>query len=237
MSKPRIYIKPEDIGDFIQIKDKDTIHKLSVVLRLKEGDEILIFDGKGKECSYGIEELGKKCILAKRGIIRNQSNFSDKKIMLAFPLTREEKVDFILQKATELGAAGFIPFVSERSLNFKPSDIKKQRWSKIITEATRQSQSLWLPSLKEVTSFKELTKSDYKLKLAGSFSGKNIETVLPKKIEEALMVVGPEGDFSLSEYEKLEKNDFRFIKLSSNILRVETACIFSVGLINYMINK
>jgi len=237
MPKPRIYIKPEDIGDFIQIKDKGIIHKLSCVLRLEKGDEILIFDGKGKECNYSIEELGKKCILAKRGIIQRKSDSLDRKIILAFPLTREEKVDFILQKATELGVARFIPFTCQRSLNFSLSPRKRQRWERIITEATRQSQGLWLPDLEEVAGFEELIRRDCKVKLAGSFTGESVEELLPKKIKEVFVVVGPEGDLSSDEYEKLKKNGFKFIKLSSNILRVETACVFSVGLINYFINK
>ena len=234
MSQPRIYIEPKDIADFIQLKDKDIIHKLSGVLRLRKGDQILIFDGKGKEYIYNIEELGKKCILAKRGIISHKNNSENKKIILAFPLTREEKVDFILQKATELGAAGFIPFICERSINFEPSVKKQQRWSRIITEASRQSQRLWLPELEKAVNFNELIKRKYKLKLAGSFNGNKPETVLSKRTDEVLIVIGPEGDFSLSEYEKLKDNDFEFIRLSLNILRVETACIFSVGLINYL---
>ncbi len=236
MSRPRIYIEPQDIEDFIQIGDKDIIHKLSNVLRLKKGDEIIVFDGKGRECNYSIEELGKNCILAKRGIIPSQSKSLGKKITLAFPLTKEDKIDFILQKATELGVAIFIPFSCQRSLQFSPSAKKKQRWQKIITEATRQSQGLWMPALEEATSFKKLIKRNYKLKLAGSFEGKRVEDVLPKKTDEVLVVIGPEGDFTKAEYEQLENSDFKFIRLSSQILRVETACIFSVGLINYIIN-
>jgi RsmE family RNA methyltransferase len=100
MSKARIYIKPQEIADFIQIEEKAILHKLCSVLRLKKGDEILVFDGKGKEYLYSIEELGEKCILAKKGAIAQKGSFPNKKVILAFPLTREERVDFILQKAT-----------------------------------------------------------------------------------------------------------------------------------------
>ncbi len=237
MSKARIYIKPHEIADFIQIKEKAILHKLCSVLRLKKGDEILVFDGKGKEYLYSIEELGKKCILAKKGAIAQKVSFSDKKVILAFPLTREERVDFILQKATELGVAGFIPFTCERSIKSGPSAKKKQRWNRIITEATRQSQGLWLPFLEDVVSFNELIKRNYKLKLAGSFEGKDLESILSKGVREVFIIVGPEGDFSLSEYGKLKGNKFKFVKLSSNILRVETACMFSVGLIRYFLDR
>lgn len=237
MSKARIYVKPQEIADFIQIKEKALLHKLCSVLRLKKGDEILVFDGKGKEYLYSIEELEKKCILAKRGAIAQKRSSLKKKVILAFPLIREERADFILQKATELGVAGFVPFTCERSIKYGPSVKKKQRWNRIITEATRQSQGLWLPFLEDVASFNELIKRNHKLKLAGSFGGKNLESLLSKGVEEVFIVVGPEGDFSLSEYAKLKDNKFKFVKLSSNILRVETACMFSVGLIKYFLDR
>ena len=237
MAKVRIYIEPKDISDFIEIKNRDLIHKIRNVLRLKKGDEIFVFDGKGKECAYSIEELGEKYILAKRGVILRQSNSLDKKVLLAFPLTKEGKVDFILQKATELGVAGFIPFTCERSIKYGPSAKKKQRWNRIIAEATRQSQGVWLPFLEDTVSFNELIKRDCKLKIAGSFNGKSLGSVLLKEAEDVFVIVGPEGDFSLSEYKKLKDNSFKFIRLSSNILRVETACIFFVGLINHIINN
>jgi len=84
-----------------------------------------------------------------------------------------------------------------------------------------------------VLDFQEIIKSNYKVKLAASVDGQKINAALNDEEGEVLVIVGPEGGFSSSEHSELEKNNFKFFKLSSHILRVETASLFSVGLINY----
>jgi len=233
MSKIRIYIQPKDISDFIEIKDRDLIHKIRNVLRLKKEDSLYVFDGQGKEYLYGIEAIAKKSVSIKRESLSKASPAPDRRIILGFPLAKEDKIDFILQKATELGVEGFIPFVCERSLKVKVAGKKLGRWKRIIIEALRQSERLWMPSLKEVLDFQEVINSNYKVKLAASVGGEKLNTILEPDEEEILILVGPEGGFSPSEYNQLEQSNFKFLKLSSHILRVETASIFSVGLIKY----
>ena len=237
MAKIRIYIEPKDISDFIEIKDKGLIHKIRNVLRLGKGDSLYVFDGQGSEYQCRIEEVAKKNVSLRKEVLSESNPFPCKRIILGFPLVREEKADFILQKATELGAGGFIPFVCERSLKIKPAKQKLERWKRIITEALRQSERLWMPSISGVSDLKEIANSNYKIKLAASIRGEKLNTILDGKEEEILILVGPEGGFSPFEYSQLEENNFKFLKLSSHILRVETASIFSVGLINYIINN
>lgn len=236
MSKVRVYIEPGKIRDLIEIEDKDTVHKLKNVLRLKEGEQVYVFDGKGKEFLYEVKSVDKKKITIKRGSVSRQNPAPRKKIVLAFPLTKEGKVDFILQKATELGVSGFIPYVCERSIKAKPSVSKLERWKKIVMEAVRQSEALWPPFVENIHGFNKLLESGYEVKLAASIEGKKIEDILDDKNKEVLIVIGPEGDFSPSEFKDLEKNNFKLVKLSSNLLKVETAAIFSAGLANYFLN-
>jgi len=233
MSKIRIYIQPEDINNSIEIKDKNLVHKIKNVLRLGKGDSLYIFDGQGKEYLYGIETIVKKSVSIKMESLFKNSPAGNRRIILGFPLAKEDKIDFILQKATELGVEGFIPFVCERSLKAKVTDKKLERWKRIITEALRQSERLWMPFLGEVLDFQEITNVNYKVKLVAAAKGEKISSLLNGQEEEVLIFVGPEGDFSPSEYSQLEQSNFKFLKLSSHILRVETASIFSVGLINY----
>jgi len=237
MSKIRIYIQPKDINNFIEIKDKDLVHKIRNVLRLKKEDFLYVFDGQGKEYLYGIEAIAKKSVSIKRDSLSKSSPVPDRRIILGFPLAKEDKIDFILQKATELGVDGFIPFACKRCLKVKVSDEKLERWKRIITEALRQSERLWMPSLKEVLDFQEITSVSYKVKLVASVKGEKVSSILDGQEEEVFVLVGPEGDFSPSEYNQLEQSNFKFLKLSSHILRVETASIFSVGLINYFSKK
>ncbi|MFH1505038.1 MAG: RsmE family RNA methyltransferase [Candidatus Omnitrophota bacterium] len=235
MSKIRIYIEPERIGDLIEIGDRDIVHKLKNVLRLKEKESVYIFDGKGKEYIYTIKNIEKKRIIIEKSLASRLKLIPKKKIILAFPLTKESKIDFILQKATELGVSGFIPYVCERSLKAKPLVSKIQRWKRIVMEAVRQSEALWPPFVENIYDFQKLAESSYELKLAASIEGERIEDVLNSASKEILIIIGPEGDFSPSEFKDLEKNNFKFINLSSNLLKVETAAIFSAGLVKYFL--
>ena len=226
MSKPRIYIKPDQITDSIEIKDISIIHKLRNVLRCAEGEELLIFDGEGKEYTYQTIKLLKKSILIKRKALSKEKGLDGVKVTLAFPLTKEDRINFILQKATELGVTNFIPFTCERSIKLKPSESRIKRWEKIIIEACRQSGGLWLPIIDKISEFRKVLKVDVEVKLVGSIEGEHLNKILDTKNKEVFIVVGPEGDFSPQEYKDLKSNNFKFVRLSSNLLRVETACIF-----------
>ncbi|MBN3041284.1 MAG: 16S rRNA (uracil(1498)-N(3))-methyltransferase [Candidatus Omnitrophica bacterium] len=233
MSKIRIYIKSQDIKDSLIVKDREVLNKLKNVLRLNAEDDIRVFDGKGKEYAYTIENISKKSISLKNKSIVKAEPEPKKHISLAFPLAKEEKIDFILQKATELGAGAFIPFVCERSLHFSVTSRKIERWQKIIIEATRQSERLWLPVLRQACSFSEMLAGSYDIKFALSISGKTLNRYISEKNNRILLAVGPEGDFSSRESKLLEDKVFQFLSISYNTLRLETAAIFATGLINH----
>jgi 16S rRNA (uracil1498-N3)-methyltransferase len=237
MSRIRLYVPPQKLSEIIKIYERETIHKLKNVLRLEQGNAIEIFDGEGHEYSYDLIEIKKNVLSLKKNKLKRKQELPKKKITLGFPLVKEEKADFILQKATELGVSTFSPFISERSLGAKPSPSKIERWKRIIIEASRQSQRLWLPALNEISSFNDLCKAPFRFKFVASIKGRSLEDLVSCDISDALIIVGPEGDFSEAEYEYLKKEDFRFTKISENILRTETAAIFSAGLLSYYLNK
>ncbi|MCM8773985.1 MAG: 16S rRNA (uracil(1498)-N(3))-methyltransferase, partial [Candidatus Omnitrophica bacterium] len=200
-------------------------------LRLKRGDRVYIFDGRGREFIFKVEEVkSKKIILRMLQLIREEKEVS-LKITLCFPLMRENKIDFILQKATELGVNCFIPFFSQRCL-IKDS-FKRERWERIIKEATQQSERLWLPKLEEVKNFSQILSLDSNIKLFTTLQGEWLKDLSFDREKEVIVVVGPEGDFSPSEIEQLKENNYKGIKLSINLLRAETAAVFAVGLISY----
>jgi len=208
------------------------VHKLKDVLRVREESEVFVFDGKGKQFSYAVASIDKKKISLNKKKLNRSAPLAKRRIVLGFPLTQEAKVDFILQKATELGVFKFIPFRCERSLRRSPSAERLGRWQKIVIEATRQSERLWVPEIEGVVEFSSLTRRTFACKCAASYRGRKIKS-LPAGEGECLIVVGPEGDFSEQEYGALERCEFKFIKLSHNTLRLETAAIFSVGLLSY----
>lgn len=233
MSKVRIYVEQSEVSDFIALTEKSVIHKLKTVLRFKNGDKLRIFNGKGKEYSCRIEDLGRKKIILKKEIILVERKAPQKELVLGFPVMRESKIDFILQKATEVGVSRFIPFTCERSLKLKQTERKNSRWLKIILEAVRQSDRLWIPKIDSILDFSRIISLKYENKIAGGIKSKNTLDKINMKNSDILFMVGPEGDFSSEEYEQLKARDFDFITLSKNILKTETAAIFGCGLLSY----
>jgi len=233
MSKVRLYLPKNRISNIIALEDKESLHKANDVLSLKKGEKIYIFDGEGAEYRYQINEAERKRITLKKEAIERTENMPEKIITLGIPLIKEQKMDLILQKATELGVWSFQPFICQRSIREKPSTAKKERWMKIIQEATRQSERLWLAQINDVIDFSDLIKRDFGLKLAASIEGQKIMDIPKAHVNRTLLLIGPEGDFSAEEYEKLKAESFSLLKLSENILRVETASIIASGLIAY----
>lgn len=235
MSKVRLFYNKNEISGTIDIKDKETLHKANDVLALKNGEKVYLFDGEGTEYRYKITEGGRKSLTLEKEAVERTENEPYEKITLAIPLVKEQKIEFIIQKATELGIWNFQPFISERSIQGKPSAGKTERWEKIIQEATRQSERLWLPTINDTIDFNDLIEQDFSLKLAASIKGEKISDVAKDKYKRILIIIGPEGDFSAAECEKLKNNGFTFLKLSENILRVETASIAACGLIGFFL--
>ena len=238
MSPTRIYLTIKSIEEKISIKDKSIVHKTKNILRLKKGDTLFVFDGKGKEYEYVIHLIGKEHIQIRKMRITRKEAPPKSCIALAFPVLREHKMDIILQKATELGVNRFLPFTSKRStIAQKPSAFRCRRWIKIITEAVRQSERLWLPSLEEVCNFNKIIKEEASIKLYALKGGGDFLSLLGKNKEGSiLLLVGPEGGFSDEEKQALEEHGFEGVNLSANVLRSETAALFFAGLVNYFLN-
>lgn len=232
--KTRLYLDPCLIKNTIYLKKEDPLHKLNNVLRLKEKEQIRIFDGKGSEWEYEINKINRKELT----LIQKKETRNEKKektvLALGFPLLKEKKIDFILQKATELGISIFMPFFSQRTIKLKVNEAKIKRWKKIITEACRQSERLWLPEIEAPLTLNQLAAKDFSLKLAGLAGKKEIEKINRRALKKIICLVGPEGGFTSAEIKTLSQNNFNFISLSPNILRSETAAIFAAGLIKYL---
>ncbi|MCK9615459.1 MAG: 16S rRNA (uracil(1498)-N(3))-methyltransferase [Candidatus Omnitrophica bacterium] len=237
MSKVRLFLPKNEICDVVTVKDKDILHKANDVLALKKGQHVYLFDGEGMEYRYQITETSRRCISLKKEAVECTSNAPLEKITLGLPLLKEQKIELILQRATELGVWAYQPFICERSIREHPSSGKKERWIKIVQEATRQSSRLWLAQINEIIDFETLIKQDFSLKIAASIEGQKIIDITKEKYRKILLMIGPEGDFSPQEYEKLKANGFIFLKLSENILRVETAAIMASGIINYFLMR
>ena len=154
-------------------------------------------------------------------------------------LVKEQKMDYILQKSTELGVDEIIPLNAERSIiKIDNKENKKiERWNKVLKEASEQSKRNTIPILDKIYSLKDLKDIDIKHKYICSVKEKEktIKSILSKiSISDTILfVIGPEGGLSDKEEEILVESGFERITLGSNVLRTETASSFILSAIDY----
>jgi len=158
---------------------------------------------------------------------------------LIIPLLKENKIDLILQKATELGVSKIIPVIMERSIIKLEKDRenkKIERWNKICKEASEQSKRVNIPIVTEVKSLREI-ENENGLKIVCSTKEKDntIKKFLNnnKNYNKINIVIGPEGGITPKEEEYLNSIGFNSISLGNNIMRVETVPIYILSVINY----
>lgn len=243
MREDRFYIR-EPAKQLID--EPSIVHKIRNVLRKKEGQTIILFDGKGREYQALISRVNSQLQLielAKLKIIRKaKASF---KLSLGFSLLKSKKQDFIFQKATELGVDEFIPFISQNSVIKKFSPSKLTHYQRIVIEASSQSRRLFLPRIKNLTTLPDLIKNrnfwDGVLVAESSSPVSIIELFRKdrlKNFKNILLLVGPEGGFSSQELKKLKKlKNTYLVKISGFNLRAETASIFLAGLVGLFLRK
>ena len=217
-------------------------------MRLKPGENISIFNSYG-EWNSKIEsyEKGKaqiKILDKVRGHQRHRKELlykeNEKKIWLAFSPIKQNPLNFMIQKATELGVQKLIPLICERSI---VKNINTTRIKKIIIESSEQSNRLSIPEIKKIESLKNFLKifpkNGYIIFCDINTHEKNLKEILKKKIEGPICIlVGPEGDFSETERQLIiNLKQVYPLSLASNILRAETAAIAAITIVNFQLNS
>ena len=199
------------------------------------GNGIILFNGDGNDYNASISELTKKgvsvTIQAKHPISNESSVF----IHLLQPLCRAEKIDWCLQKATELGVNEITPFISSRvniSIAANRLEKKMDHWRSVIESACEQSGRAVIPCINQPAAFdKAIINSGEAIKLIASPIAD--ETILPSSdfsVAACVCVIGPEGGFSQDEILQAQHEGFIPIKMGPRILRLETAVISALTL-------
>jgi 16S rRNA (uracil1498-N3)-methyltransferase len=196
------------------------------VLRKKEGDEILLADGKGNFYDAEIVQANPKhCIVNIIESVYQKKNW-DFNLQIAFAPTKNmDRVEWFAEKATEIGIDHFSPILCQHS---ERKEIKLQRIEKILVSAMKQSQKAYLPQLDEIQSFSQLIKQEFDGQkfIAHCYpQEKPILKEVYKKGMNALILIGPEGDFSEKEVEETIRSGFQPISLGESRLRTETAAL------------
>ena len=235
MSNIRLFF-PESLSlNFKSKLDRSQSHYLTKVMRIKIGESFSLFNKNGEwitkinQISKGIVEF----IVVEK--FRHKEN--TKEIWLAFSPIKSNYFNFMIQKATELGVTKFIPIIFDRTIVRK---INKARVEKIIIEATEQSNRINTPLLEKPQNLKNfLIKNSKKIDLIFTDLNTTKKKLEINKQENKPLctIVGPEGDFSENERKQiLNFEGVKSIKINENILRVETATISTISIINYILN-
>jgi len=222
------------------IDDKNELHHLHNVLRLKKGDEIRLFDGKGKE-AFGTL----RTVTAQKATVEIHSvkQLKHKKplILLACALPKKSKFEMIIEKATELGVDEIIPLQTDRT-EIKLTDLrqarKQQRYQTIAVNASKQSKRTTVPVIHPITDFSSalnhLTKITTTIIPSLTEDTENLFSAFekiqsPKAIS---FLIGPEGDFTPKEYAQAQNKGCIPVTLGTTILKVETAAICTLSCAN-----
>ncbi|MDD4283034.1 MAG: RsmE family RNA methyltransferase [Bacilli bacterium] len=218
------------------ILNNDDFYHIKTVMRMKENDRIeVVYNKILYLCTLGSSNLEEINIVKElEHNIDNRVN-----ITLIIPLLKEQKMDLIFQKATELGVNKIIPIIMERSIiNIDKNKFnkKRERWNRICKEASEQSKRIDVPIITDLKKLKDLDKLEG-LKLVCSTS-KDIMSVKMclknnDKCDRINIVIGPEGGITENEEKILVSLGFNRVTLGNRILRVETVPMVILSIINY----
>jgi 16S rRNA (uracil1498-N3)-methyltransferase len=240
------FINPESIQDGVVTFPEDISRQIKNVLRLKlKTDAVIVLDNSGWE--YLVQLTGAKGQTVIGEITGKQIGRPEPQVglRLCYSLTRREKMETILQKATEIGVTSFQPYISSRSLvqDGRQNSARQERLNAIMREAAEQSMRSKLPVLTPVLTYEEMLAAvkDCAVKLVAWESTAIVSQVCPEMLRvaengkpEIALLIGPEGGFSSDEVKLAEKYGFQQISLGTNILRMETACIAGCAIIRHL---
>lgn len=244
----RFFLNPKCINESSVQFPEDIRHQIVNVLRLKSGDRVAVLDNSGQVYTVSLViDTESKTVRGNIVESRNADTEPAVNVDLYFGLTHRDKMEWILQKGTEIGVGSFRPFVSSRTLVQKLALSQKRltRWEKIIREAAEQSHRGRLPLLHSPQTFSaclaDVESSDDLALIAwegadpsegrlkdqlSAFSGRSIA-----------LFIGPEGGFSEDEVEQAKSAGCQVVSLGKRILRMETAAIIFPALVLFTLDQ
>lgn len=222
---------PLTVGQHVALDEAATAH-LVRVLRLGLGDAIVLFNGDGHDYEARITAIAKRSAEAELMSRRAVTNESPLRLVLAQALARGEKMDWVLQKATELGVAELVPLITERSevkLDAERSDKRLQHWRGVVASACEQSGRARLPTLHAPVALADWLAHAVSERVL--YLDPQAESGLRKLGPETgyTLVIGPEGGLGERDLQALRAAGARGVRLGPRVLRTETAGIATIA--------
>jgi 16S rRNA (uracil1498-N3)-methyltransferase len=240
MRLTRVHVDGPLVKGEQQLLEGAAANHITRVLRLRSGDALTLFNGDGGEYSARVVEFRKDSVLVAVGELKQIDRESPLSVTLAQGVSRGERMDWIIQKVTELGASRIVPVFTERSvvrLDAKQAERKVQHWRGIVIAACEQSGRNRVPDLGSPIDVFEflgsVTPDSVRLLLSPSADSRieDLQDVTPEA--GITLLIGPEGGLTEVEQESAVRAGFRPVRLGPRVLRTETAAIAALTLIQH----
>lgn len=226
----------------------DEHHHLSRVARVKPQEKVWLFDGQGMNYLARVEEVSKEktSLVVLKTMPAETPNV---KIVLGQALLKAKMMDFVLQKTTELGISAILPVLTERAIIKiqEKQDKRRERWQRIVREATKQSRRAVFPAILSPLTLAETlkTRNEEKKIVLSESQGTPLKDILLSYERQnevsippsVLILVGPEGGWTHQEEETILNHSYEAVSLGEAVLRAETAAISAVAVISHFWNK
>ena len=234
----RFFVTPEEMQDaFLVLTGENAQH--AKVLRLKNGEEVLVCDGQGFECLCSVTDAASMELT----VVERRASGTEAavKVSVYMAFSKGDKLEHVIQKATELGAYEIVAFPSARCVS-RPDDksLKKklEQWQKIAASAAEQSGRGVIPQVLVLPSFTEAVNRAIQADKALFFYENEHATTLRMALEEGTwhtvsLLTGPEGGLEEKEVEQARKAGMAVCTLGSRILRCETAPLCALSAVMY----
>ena len=242
MTLHRFYIEPSSWDPRMLSLDEAESRHASEVLRLREGDLVSVFNGLGHEIHARIARQTKRTTA-----LTAESHYCTEApavpLLLAQAIPKGKNMDWVLQKATELGVTGILPLLTERTVvRLSPAEAvdKQEKWQRIVIEACKQCGQNHVPQVQVPQTFESFLAHQPQAALrviaALTDEAKPLQDILTTFIGRpgsALVLIGPEGDFTAMEAAAAIAKGFLPLTLGPIILRSETAAVYSLSILGY----
>jgi len=237
MRIPRIFTNQALISNTTLALAEAQSHYLSKVLRMQAGRELILFNGEGGEYSAEISGIYKKHVDVLVKSFYPENRQSELHLELAIGVSRGERMDWVLQKATELGVTKITPLITERTevkLGGERADKKMEHWLQIIISACEQCQRNLLPELSEPKNYSDwILQCDAELKFVLHHRD-NQGFSKDKSAKNIALLIGPEGGLDNDEIAQAVAKNFSPLTLGPRVLRTETAPVAAISLVQYL---
>jgi 16S rRNA (uracil1498-N3)-methyltransferase len=236
----RFFVPPEYLADDRVHLSGEVAHQIVRVLRMRAGDEVCLLDGSGREFRVRLVSLDKSEVVGQiEEKARGKGEPGHKVTLYISLLNKPDKFEWALQKGTEIGAGGFVPMRSARSISDAPGRARSERWQRIMQEAAEQSGRAVVPTLGEVLTFEESVKATAGQPAIIPALGSQValKAALASARGSLSIFIGPEGGFTPEELEAAEAAGIIPVTLGPRTLRAETAAVVALTMALYELGE